>query len=101
MVRTSRWFARSLAQFGGPHTPGTVQRYLRNLHVTSFSFSRSTRRSAISARAKKMEHLYEVIVGDPPVRRFTNQSARELRVRFFAQGLIFQAMFESESRSAA
>jgi hypothetical protein len=48
-----------------------------------------------------MEHLYEVIVGDPPVRRFTNQSARELRVRFFGQGLIFQAMFESESRSTA
>jgi protoheme ferro-lyase len=101
MVRTSRCFARLLAQFGGPHTPITVQRYLCALHVTGFSFSRFTRCSAISARAQKMERFYEVIVGDPPIRRFTNQSARELRVRFFGQGLIFQAVFESEARPAA
>jgi len=48
-----------------------------------------------------MERLYEAIVGDPPIRRFTNQSARELRVRFFGQGLIVQAIFESEARPAA
>jgi hypothetical protein len=78
-----------------------VQRYLCDLHATGFSFSRFTRCSAISARAKKMEHLYEVIVGDPPIRRFTNQRARELRVRFFGQGLIFPAIFESEARPAA
>jgi hypothetical protein len=78
-----------------------VQRYLYDLHVTDFSFSRFTPCSAISARAKKMEHPYEVIVGDPPIRRFTNQSARELRVRFFAHGLIFQATFESELRPTA
>jgi len=101
MVRTSRCFARLLGQFGGPHTPVTVQRNLCDLHVTGFSFSRFTRCSAISARAKKMEHLYEQIVGDPPIRRFTNQSARELRVRFFGQGLIFQAIFESEPRPTA
>jgi hypothetical protein len=76
-----------------------VQRYLCDLHVTDFSFSRFTPCSAISARAKKMEHPYEVIVGDPPIRRFTNQSARELRVRFFAHGRIFQAIFESETQA--
>src|SRR6202165_3283600 len=101
MVRTSRCFARLLAQLGRPHTTVTVQRYLCGLHVTSFSFSRFTRCSAIPARAKKMEHPYEVIVGDPPIRRFTNQSAREVRVRFFGQGLIFQVIFESEPRSTA
>ena len=101
MVRTLRCFARLLAQFGRPHTPVTEQRYLCDLHVTSFSFSRFTRCSAISARAKKMEHPYEVIVGDPLIRCFSNQSARELRVRFFAHGLIFQFIFESEPRPTA
>ena len=101
MVRTSRCFARLLAQFGGPHTPVTVSRYLCDLHVTGFSFSRFTRCLAISARAKKIEHLYEVIVGDPPIRRFINQRARELRVRFFGRGRIFQALFESESSPTA
>ncbi len=101
MVRTSRCFARLLAQFGGPHAPGTVQRYLCHLHLTGFSFSRFTRCSAIPARAKKIEHLYEVIVGDSPIRRFTNQRARELRVWFFGHWLIFQTIFESEARPAA
>jgi len=54
-----------------------VQQYLCDFHVTDFSFSRFTPCSAISARTKKMEHSYEVIGGDPPIRRFTNQSARE------------------------
>jgi len=48
-----------------------------------------------------MEHPYEVIVGDPPIRRFANQRARELRVRSFAHRLIFQVIFESEPRPTA
>jgi hypothetical protein len=31
-----------------------------------------------------MEHPYEVIVGAPPIRRFTNQRARELRAEVVA-----------------
>ncbi|HXM94646.1 MAG TPA: hypothetical protein VOA64_10410 [Candidatus Dormibacteraeota bacterium] len=103
MARTSRCFARLLSQFGGPHAPVTVQRYLCDLHLADFSFARFKRCPPViffsTERAKKMEHPYEVIVGDPPIRRFSNQRARELRVRFFARALIFQAIFESEPQA--
>jgi hypothetical protein len=46
-----------------------------------------------------MEHLNEVIGADPPIRRFSNQRVRELRVRSLARALIFQAIFESEPKA--
>jgi hypothetical protein len=46
-----------------------------------------------------MEYPYAVIGGDPPIRRFSNQRVRELRVRSLARALIFQAIFESEPKA--
>src|ERR1700730_9204584 len=100
MVRTSRCFARLLSQFGGPHALVTVQRYLCDLHLADFSFARFTHcPPAIffsTGRTKKIEHPYEVIVGDPPSRLFSNQRAGELRVRSFAGALLLRAIFELE-----
>jgi hypothetical protein len=103
MVRTSRCFARLLSQFDGPDALVTAQRYLRDLHFADFSFASITRcPPAIffsTGRAKKMEYPYAVIGGDPPIRRFSNQRVRELRVRSLARALVFQAIFESEPQA--
>jgi hypothetical protein len=52
-----------------------------------------------TARAKKMEHPYEMIGGDPPIRRFGNQHPRALRVRSLTRALIVQAIFESQPQA--
>jgi hypothetical protein len=76
MARTSRCFVQLLSQFGRFHALVTVQRYRCDLHLADFSFAPFTRcPPAIffsTGRAEKMEHPYEVIVGD----RFSNQRAR-------------------------
>jgi protoheme ferro-lyase len=103
MVRTSRCFARLLSQFDGPDALVAVRRYLCDLHLADFSFARVTHCPLTiffsTGRAKKMEHPYEVIGGGPPIRRFGDQRARELRVRSLARAQIFQAIFESEPQA--
>ncbi len=102
MARTSRCFARLLSEFGGPQALVVVQRHLCDLHLADFSFARFARCTLAilfsTGRAKKMDHASEVIVGNPLIRRFSRQRARELRVRSFAGALIFHAIFESEPR---
>ena len=98
MARTSRCFVQLLSQFGRFHALLTVERYRCDLHLADFSFAPFTRcPPAIffsTGRAEKMEHPYEVIVGD----RFSNQRARELMVRSFARALIFQPYLHPNHR---
>ncbi|HVS88848.1 MAG TPA: hypothetical protein VHF01_11600 [Candidatus Acidoferrum sp.] len=95
--------ARLLSQFDGPDALVTVRRYLCDLHLADFSFARITRcPPAIffsTGRAKKIERPYEVIGGDPPIRRFSNQHTRELRGRSLARALKYQAIFESQPQA--
>jgi hypothetical protein len=46
-----------------------------------------------------MEHFYEVTGGRSPIRRLSNQPARELKVPSFTRALIFQAIGKSDSQA--
>ncbi len=84
-----------LFQLGGPETLEAIEPFLYNLFcdpdIINFPFARLGRKPLAKlisrARAKRVQHHYQVIGGGSPIRRFTEQQARALQIRLQREGM--------------
>jgi ferrochelatase len=84
-----------LFQLGGPDSLEAIEPFLFNLFcdpdIIDFPFARIGRRPLArlisSTRARKVQHHYAVIGGGSPIRRFTEQQARDLQLKLIEGGL--------------
>jgi protoporphyrin/coproporphyrin ferrochelatase len=84
-----------LFQLGGPDTLEAIEPFLFNLFcdpdIIDFPFARIGRKPLAklisSTRARKVQHHYATIGGGSPIRRFTEQQARELQRKLGRSGL--------------
>ena len=89
MVDTVRRVGVVLFQLGGPDTLEAIEPFLYNLFcdpdIIDFPFARIGRRPLSklisSTRSRKVEHLYAVIGGVSPFRRFTEQQVCSLQIK--------------------
>ena len=84
-----------LFQLGGPESLEAIEPFLYNLFcdpdIIDFPFARIGRKPLAklisTARAKKVQHHYQVIGGGSPIRRFTEQQARALQIQLRREGM--------------
>src|SRR5690348_14293998 len=95
MTRTNRRVGIVLFQLGGPDTLEAIEPFLYNLFcdpdIIDFPFARMGRKPLAklisTTRARKVQHHYAAIGGASPIRRFTEQQARALKIRLNHAGL--------------
>ena len=95
MAEAKRRVGVVLFQLGGPDSLAAIEPFLFNLFcdpdIIDFPFARLGRRPLAklisSTRAKKVEHHYSVIGGCSPIRRNTEEQARELESELRRRGL--------------
>src|SRR5690348_8995588 len=95
MATKTRRVGVVLFQLGGPETLEAIEPFLYNLFcdpdIIDFPFARLGRKPLAklisTARAKKVQHHYQVIGGGSPIRRFTEQQARALQIRLQREGM--------------
>src|SRR5271165_4312555 len=95
MANSTRRVAVVLFQLGGPDSLEAIEPFLFNLFcdpdIIDFPFARLGRkplaRLISSTRARKVQHHYASIGGGSPIRRFTQQQARALKVELESRGL--------------
>ncbi len=95
MANTTRRIGVVLFQLGGPDTLEAIEPFLFNLFcdpdIIDFPFARIGRRPLAklisSTRARRVQHHYASIGGGSPIRRFTEQQARALRLKLMDSGL--------------
>src|SRR5438552_17330312 len=95
MVKPIRRVGVVLFQLGGPDTLEAIEPFLFNLFcdpdIIDFPFARIGRKPLAklisTTRAKKDQHHYSTIDGGSPIRRFTEQQARDLQLKLNSFGL--------------
>ncbi|MGZ4831581.1 MAG: ferrochelatase [Terriglobales bacterium] len=95
MVRTNRRTGVVLFQLGGPDSLDAIEPFLYNLFcdpdIIDFPLARLGRKPLAKlisvARARKVQHHYQVIGGCSPIRRLTERQACALEKRLCAEGL--------------
>jgi len=95
MASTNRRTGVVLFQLGGPDSLEAIEPFLYNLFcdpdIIDFPFAKLGRKPLAKlisvARARKVQHHYEVIGGCSPIRRLTERQARSLEKRLCAEGI--------------